>query len=342
MNAHLLIHEPGLRTLVQDMGRRGYQGLGVPVSGALDRTALAAANLVAGNPLSAAALEIAGTGPLIEIAAEGARLAVAGEGMRIEVMGEGGVAALTTVTLGRGARARIVAPRDSAVGYLAVAGGLAVPELLGSRATYARAMLGGFRGRALRAGDRLPLGSATPPEGAELTGGPLDLGRPAHLRVMAGSGHSDFEPGALDIFLSGTYQVTQAADRMGLRLSGPVIATRGSGARPSEGLADGAIQVPGDGQPILLLADRQTTGGYPCIAHVISADLPAAGRLRAGDTVSFAAVDTAAARAARQALEAALAAFGASLTPRGDAAIDAVALASANLVSGVVSGDEPN
>lgn len=352
--AHLRIIEPGFRTTVQDLGRTGWQRFGVPVSGALDATALRAANLVVGNAPDMAALEIALTGPVFEVAADGVRIAVAGRGMAIEVAGRGIVPALQTVppfctaTLARGERVRVVASREVAVGYLAVAGGFAIPTVLGSRATTMRAALGGFGGRALSAGDRLPLVRGLPPDGGERLGPVLDLTRPDRLRVMADETGWDFSAAALAAFFDGTYTVTGAADRMGLRLAGPVVSPLRPGEALSEGLAPGAIQIPGDGQPILLLADRQTTGGYPRVAHVITADLAAAGRLRPGDAVRFEAVDMAAAAAARRTLASELARFAAGIRAvdaafiARDAAgdIDAAALAAVNLVSGVVSGEE--
>lgn len=382
--AHLRIIDPGFRTTVQDLGRTGWQRFGVPVSGALDATALRAANLMVGNAPDMAALEIALTGPVFEVAADGVRIAVAGSGMAIEVAGRGMVAAQHTVppfctaTLARGERVRVAASREAAVGYLAVAGGFAVPMVLGSRATTMRAWLGGFGGRALSAGDLLPLARGLPPDGEEQVGPSLDLARPDRLRVMVDAEGRDFSAAALAAFLNGTYTVTAAADRMGLRLAGPQVPPLRPGEALSEGLAPGAIQIPGDGQPILLLADRQTTGGYPRVAHVIAADLAAAGRLRPGDVVRFVAVDVAAAAAARRARAAELARFvagiraadaslvardaslvardatiiardaTAGIVPEARAGIvpearfqhDTAALAAVNLVSGVVSGEE--
>lgn len=341
MTAALRVIEPGFRTTVQDLGRPGFQRYGVPVSGALDATAFRAANLLVGNAPSAAALEITLTGPLIEIEAEGVRLGAAGAGLELERVGHGvahSVASGTTVTLVRGDRLRVIGPRHSAVGYLSIAGGLDVTPVLGSCSTSERAGIGG---RGLKAGDRLPLASALPPSGLDRRGPALDLTRPRRLRVIPSPPDRDFTAAAIACFLRAGYTVAAASDRMGLRLSGPAIGTLGVGESLSEGTTPGAIQIPGDGRPILLLADRQTTGGYPRVAHVISADLPAAGRLRPGDIVSFEAVDLAAADAARASLAANLARFAAGIVAVSpDPASQASALAEQNLVSGVISGRE--
>lgn len=339
--AHLRTLDPGFRTTLQDLGRPGHQRFGVPVSGALDPEALRAANLVAGNAPDTAALEIALTGPEFVVEADAVRVAAAGGDIRLDVAGRAPLPALCSATLTRGERLRVIAPREAAVGYLAVTGGFDVPPLLGSRATTLRAGFGGFDGRALAAGMRLPIVLGQGGGGTERIGRGLDLTRQRSLRVLAGPVGRDVSAAAMAAFFGGSYAVTAAADRMGLRLAGPAVAPLRPGEGLSEGLAPGAIQIPGDGQPILLLADRQTTGGYPRIAHVIAADLGAAGRLRPGDSVRFEAVDLAQAAQARRERAAALARFAASIAAV-DAAtgIDEAALAEVNLVSGVVSVDD--
>lgn len=339
--AHLVVVDPGVRTTLQDLGRFGRQRFGVPVSGALDAEAMRAANIVADNPPEMAALEIAITGPSFRVDADSVRVAVAGSGVTLEVAGRGTVPALQTVTLARGERLRVIASREVAVGYLAVTGGFAVPAVLGSCATTVRVGLGGFAGRPLMSGDRLPLSHQQAPVGLDRRGAAIDLTRPERLRVLIGAPDQDFAATALEAFLAGTYVVSPAADRMGLRLIGPAVTPRRPGEGLSEALAPGAIQIPGDGQPILLLADRQTTGGYPRIAHVITADLAAAGRLRPGEAIRFEAVDLAQAAEARRARASAIARLAAGVTTADEAgAIDAAKLAEANLVSGVVSGEE--
>lgn len=345
MTPSLHVIDPGCLTTVQDLGRAGAQSQGVPVSGALDTTALRAVNMVVDNAPDTAALEIMAQGPVIDVRADAVRVAVAGAGVVLEIETPHGartVSALRAVTVHRGDRLRVRALPRSAVAYLSVAGGLAIPPVLGSRSTYVRAGLGGLSGRALRAGDAVPLRLAAPPPGSDRFGPALDLEPPAVLRVMIEPATCGFAAEAIARLLESAYAVSPSADRMGLRLAGPPPMPESSASLLSEGIAPGAIQVPADGQPILLLADRQTVGGYPRIAHVISADLPAAGRLRPGHSVRFTRVSQDAARDARRALDAALDLFARSLkADDASAAINVAALASQNLVSGVVSGDDP-
>ena len=300
----LRVINPGLNTTVQDRGRTGYQRLGIPVSGALDTVALAAANVVVGNAPGTAALECLYQGPTLEIEAEWARLAVAGGSVALEVTEPDGrttrrVSALESVTLARGARARLVITGPGISGYLAAEGGIDVPEIMGSRATYARAGIGGLHGRALRTGDALPLAREADPERDEVRQPGVTFDVPDCVRVALGPQDDHFTEGAVRKFLQAAYTVTPASDRMGLRLSGPSLEHAKGFNIVSDGIPLGAIQVPGDGQPIVLLADRQTTGGYPKIATVISADEPRLAQLVPGvDHVRFAAVTVAEARRA--------------------------------------------
>jgi biotin-dependent carboxylase-like uncharacterized protein len=340
----LRVISPGLNTTVQDRGRTGYQRFGIPVSGALDVVALAAANVVVGNAPGEAALECLYQGPLLEIAAERARLAAAG-GAVLEVTEPGGlktrqVPALESVTLARGARVRVVMTGPGISAYLAAEGGLDVPPVMGSRATYVRAGIGGRDGRALRAGDAVPLAhnEARERDEARLPG--VELGLPDRVHVVLGPQDDHFTEAALQEFLQAAYTVTPASDRMGLRLSGPRLEHAKGYNIVSDGIPPGGIQVPGDGQPIVLLADRQTTGGYPKIATVMSADLPALGRVGPGARVRFAAVAVAEAERARRRLEAEIAAWPSRLeSVRTGPSLDQDKLAEVNLVSGVVDAD---
>ncbi len=344
MTAALRVLEPGLMTTVQDLGRPRFQSLGVPVSGALDTTALRAANIVVGNEQGTAAIEMMVSGPSIEVAADSVLVALAGAGAALDVSSSDGrrtILTLRSVRLTRGDRVRCVGLDQAGVAYLAVGGGFDLAPVLGSRSTYVRAGLGGMDGRAIRVGDLLPLNELDVAEGVERTGRGLDLARPSVLRVLVGEDGIDFSAEAVATFLGGRFVVSAAADRMGLRLDGPRFDRAGAGESLSEAIAPGAIQVPPDGQPILLRADRQTVGGYPRIAHVISADIPAAGRLRPGDAIRFAAVGMAEAVAARASLEQAITQFGVRIDDRGGIPeIDDAALMAENLVSGVFVGDE--
>jgi biotin-dependent carboxylase-like uncharacterized protein len=347
MKPALRVLAPGLMTTLQDQGRPGYQHLGIPVSGALDRVGLGAANAIVGNPMGIGALEIAYHGPTLAVEADSVRVAFAGGPVVVEVLPDHGAASgermplLTSVRLRRGEVLRIGALTASAVGYLAVEGGFAAVPVLGSQSTYARAGLGGFAGRALHSGDLLPLRQSRAEEREEAVLAALDLAPPGRIRVVLGPQDDFFTERGKRTLLEGAFTVSAASDRMGMRLVGPALEhSRGSNI-VSDGIAPGSIQVPGNGLPIILLADRQTTGGYPKIATVISADLPALGRLAPGAKVAFTAVSVAEAEAEHRQLAARLAALPRQVVrvPRAPT-LDAAALLRVNLVSGVVSAHD--
>jgi antagonist of KipI len=280
----------GLLTTVQDLGRFGHQKTGLVASGALDAVALRTANLLVGNPPGAAGLECTLRGPTLRFEAEallaltGANLAASIDGQPVPPGRPVAVRAGTVITFG--------APKTAGRAWLAVAGGVAVPPVLGSRATYLRAALGGLAGRALRAGDVLPVGE-WPATGRRLFemlkplvaagwaaarwyAAPGPLARPGEalwVRALPGPEYEQFEPASQRAFWQEEFIVTPAADRMGARLSGTVLHRPASAELLSSAVTFGTVQVPAGGQPIVLLADRQTTGGYPRLAQVISADL---------------------------------------------------------------------
>jgi allophanate hydrolase len=294
----------GIQATVQDAGRPGYRTLGVPGSGALDTVALHLVNALVGNHANCAALEMLYSGISLEVAGGTARIAVSGAAATIDRAGTGAIAlpAWHSVLLQSGDRLRIATPADTAAGYLAVEGGFAVPNVLGSASTYVQGGLGGYDGRALRAGDSLtPAGPRALSRDERRYATPPSLTQPVALRVIPGPQTTHFAGDALDCLLSQQYHVTPASNRSGLRLEGPVLRHRAGHDLLSEGVATGSIQVPGSGQPVILLADHPTVGGYPKIATVISADWPAAGRLRIGSPVRFALADETAAAAARRA-----------------------------------------
>lgn len=347
MTPALRVMAPGLMTTLQDLGRFGYQQLGVPVSGALDPVSLRAANLLVGNPADTAALEVAYQGPTLAIEADGARIALAGGTASIEILQNETdtpplrVPLLQSMRLQRGQVLRVGALSGSKILYLAVEGGFDIAPVLGSRSTYTRAALGGLDGRALRAGDLLPLKAMQAPEREERMLAKLDLAPPARVRVVLGPQDDYFTEGAIRSLLESSYTVTAASDRMGMRLEGPSLAHAKGFNIVSDGIAPGSIQVPGNGLPIILLADRQTTGGYPKIATVISADLPALGRLFPGAKVAFEAVSIDAAEAARRELAARMVAIARQIVPfRREPIIDEAKLMQANLVSGMVDAWE--
>ncbi|HYG84981.1 MAG TPA: biotin-dependent carboxyltransferase family protein [Azospirillum sp.] len=342
MSAALVVVQPGLHTTVQDGGRFGAQAFGVPVSGALDAEQLRLANALVGNGAGEAALEILHIGPVLEVAAPTVRIALAAfDGALVLETAEGRtVPAWRSLTLKEGDRVRVVASRQAASAYLAVEGGFDLAPVLGSRATYTRGGFGGFEGRALAAGDRLPLRRERASERGDLRlpEPPAVGGEP--LRIVLGPQDDRFPPEAITLFCGSDYTVGPAADRMGLRLIGAALTHLSGHDIVSDGIATGAIQVPGDGRPVLLLADRQTTGGYPKLGAVCTADLPRAGRLRPGDRVRFAAIDVEEAQRARRRQEEYLKRLVAGLVPADEQVIDLDALYSANLVSGAVNGFE--
>lgn len=334
---------PGLHTTVQDLGRIGYQALGVPASGALDGVALRLGNALVGNQPGEAALEILYSGPTLEVVADMARVAVGGIGAALTIDGERGrvVAAWQSASLMQGEVFQIVLGADSMCAYLAVEGGIAVPPVLGSASTYLRAGLGGFEGRALRQGDLVPLAIERAPERVEQrlrTSPPTTGNQP--IRVIIGPQQEYFTEEAVAALLNAEFRISTSADRMGMRLDGPMLHHRDGWDIVSDAIATGAIQVPGSGQPILLLGDHQTTGGYPKIATVISADLPVVGRRRPGDKLRFEAVAVAEAEQLARDEEQRLTALIASFEPVTGGGIDVVTLYAGNLISGVVSARE--
>lgn len=327
------ILDPGMAVAIQDRGRFGLRRFGVPVAGALDPLLLACANMLLDNPADCAGLEVPAAGPTL-LAAEGpVAIALAGEIDARKTAADGAITPIPpwcAVILAQGETLKIGAPRKG-LAYLAVSGGIRTEPMLGSRATYRRAGLGGF----LKTGDRLPC--AAP---GALRQGPAWRYEEDPIRVLPGPQRDHFTVAGLDALENGAFTVSPSSDRMGLRLSGPALAHNDKGAEiPTDGVVPGAIQVPGDGQPIILLADGQTTGGYAKIATVISADLPRLGQARPGDVLRFARVDRGEARKALAKRMADLANWQGALSGA-LGKIDQAALYRANLISGVVSGGE--
>ena len=314
----MLVVDPGFLTTLQDSGRAGWQRFGVPAGGAMDRFALMAANALVGAPTDAAGLECA-LGGCALLAEEDTLVAAAGVGVTLTVGGR--ALPLWMAAYARPGEQIVLAPDPAAPlaagwSYLAFAGGIAAPLVMGSRSTYLRGGFGGLHGRALQPGDRLPLGPA--PAVASLmarAGSSLPARcRPAYaaqavIAAVAGPQETAFTGQALDTFFSSEYAVTPASDRMGYRLSGPALehASPAQADLLSEGTALGSVQVPAAGQPLVLLADRQATGGYPKIATVASMDLPLLVQSRPGEgRVRFRRVSVAEAQAGWRALAAGL------------------------------------
>jgi biotin-dependent carboxylase-like uncharacterized protein len=334
----LQVLKPGLHTTVQDLGRVGYQALGVPVSGALDPVALRIANALVGNRENAAALEFLVSGATFQVTADRARVAVAGIGASLTTGQPARVVpAWQSVTLMRGDVVEIGLGSGSVCAYLAVEGAIAVPLVLGSASTYVRAGFGGLEGRVLRGGDLVPLAIARASSREEQhlpAPPPAAIGQP--IRIVLGPQQDYFTDAAVATLLDAGFRISKNADRMGMRLDGPPLAHRRGWDIVSDAIATGAIQVPGSGQPIVLLADHQTTGGYPKIATVISADLPILGRRRPGDAIRFAAVSVAEAEQLARDQERRIAALIAACQPVPGSGIDLASLYADNLISGVV------
>lgn len=273
----LEVIQPGLLTIVQDLGRRGYERFGVPVAGAMDPFALRAVNALVGNPPEAAGLEITAAGPTLRATAS-CLVAVGGADLGLRV-NDWPIPTWVSAFVRRGWRIEFSGQRSGCRAYLAVAGGIIVPPVMGSRATYLRGGFGGLEGRRLRAGDFVPVAPVDwhlPARAARQL--PSNLLPPYSdqptVEVILGPQVNAFTEEGRQTLLGSEYQISPMADRMGYRMQGPVIVHRGSADIVSDGIVLGAIQVPADRQPIVMMADRQTTGGYPKIAVVVSADIP--------------------------------------------------------------------
>ncbi|MDK9710619.1 biotin-dependent carboxyltransferase family protein [Acidaminobacter sp.] len=281
--------KPGMLTLVQDLGRYGYQQFGVPVAGAMDQFAAAAANLLVGNDRSDAVLEMMMLGPELKIGFKGC-VALTGADLGPKINGSP-VAMWQTLEVQAGDVLSFGGLKSGLRGYLAVAGGIDTPLVMNSRSTYTKAALGGFEGRALKAGDQVPVGSAEAERPAAMLAIPAEL-VPVYsvsktVRIVLGPQNDAFTNAGLQTFLDSVYTVTNECDRMGYRLEGPSIEHVKGGDIISDGIAFGAVQVPGHGKPIIMMADRQTTGGYTKIAGVISVDLPLLAQSKPGDQIRF-------------------------------------------------------
>jgi len=305
----LEIAMPGMFTTLQDTGRYGHQRSGVPVSGAMDEFALRAANLLVGNDESAAGLEMTVVGPQIKFSAETA-IAVTGADLSATLNGEP-APRWEAVAVPAGGVLEFGEMKDGMRAYLAVAGGLDVPVVMGSRSTYAKAGLGGLEGRPLARGDSistLPFRTGHEPVRKSLPEGydPPTYGEHHRMRVVLGPHDEAFTPEALEALLGSEYTVSLDSDRMGYRLEGPALKHREGPDIVSDANPSGAIQVPGDGMPTVLLADRGTTGGYAKIATVIGADLARLAQAVPGQTVAFQAVSVGEAHQALAEIEAIL------------------------------------
>ncbi len=293
---------------IQDGGRWRAQRLGVSVGGAMDERAMALANALAGNPRDAALIEIGWGASLTLSFPQDAGLVLTGVGMEAQLATRRlALWSFHRMDAGSRLRCRVTEGR---FGYLACSGGFDVPAVFGGRGADLRSGWGGVLGRVLRPGDRLTLG----PGGIENPSRPRSLApalRPEYrvnptLRILPGSHWASVPEEGRGVFLTHPFVVTRMSDRMGYRLSGPAVYADPAFGVDSEPVTFGSIQLPPDGQPIVLMADRPTVGGYPRIGEVIRADLPLLAQLRPGDPLRFEAVDRAVAIRAQGGFERAL------------------------------------
>ncbi len=295
------ILDPGLMTTVQDLGRFGYQKDGITTGGAMDPLALRIANILVGNEEHNAGLEITLKGPTIEFLGD-SLIAICGADLTPEIA-DVRVPNWCAICVKEGSVLRFGDDRWGCRAYLAVSGGIDVPDVMNSRSTYLRAAIGGVEGRPLRGGDDIPVGSVNANTLAVSAGGPLPFAlterhlpseealglyeRDRPLRVLRGPHWNLFDERDRRVFLREVFEVSTSSDRMGYRLSGSLLDASVRDELISSAVLSGTVQVPPSGEPIVLMADRQTTGGYPVIGVVATADLPLVAQLRPGDQVRF-------------------------------------------------------
>ena len=290
----ITVLNPGMLTTVQDMGRVGYQQFGVSVSGVMDPRAAAIANILVGNEEGEAVLECTMMGPQLRFDAANT-IAITGGDLGPTLDGAP-IKNYSAVAVQAGQVLRFTAPKTGCRAYIAFAGGLEIPLVMGSRSTYLKAKIGGVEGRKLQKGDmiafRAPKTDLKNMNDRSLY--PEFVPRPVYtVRVVLGPQDDAFTDEGIKTFLSEEYAVTLDFDRMGCRLEGAPIQHKETADIISDGIVFGSVQVPSAGQPIIMLADRQTTGGYAKIATVITADFRILGQLKAGDNVRFEAVSIA-------------------------------------------------
>jgi antagonist of KipI len=290
------VERPGLMTTVQDLGREGFGPIAVSAAGAADPIALRIGNRLLGNPEGAAGLELTLVGGTFRFET-GTWIALTGSDFDA-MLDDSAVTPWTARQARPGQILRMQSTRSGARCYLCVSGAIDVPRFLGSASTHVLSGLGGFEGRALRKGDVLRTGKATAPFAGRLNPKVAQgLAPRLRLRVTEGLQSGWFTEASRRAFFETAYRVSEASNRMGLRLQGAAIELRSPAEMITAGVALGAIQIPGGGQPVIVFVDQQTTGGYPVIANVIAADLPSVGQLRPRDAIEFEPVSHAAARA---------------------------------------------
>ncbi|PLS14770.1 KipI antagonist [Bacillus sp. M6-12] len=306
----LTIIKPGLLTTIQDLGRYGFQKYGVIASGAMDRFAHRVANILVGNEENAPTMEITLLGPQIEFN-ENVLISICGGDLAPMINGLP-VRPWRSVFIKKGSRLTFGSPRSGCRAYIAVAGGFSVPKVMNSSSTYLRAEIGGIFGRALKEGDQLRFGVPgilSKKMGESMTASmverpftemdwsvaadimPYSVTEPS-VRITRGRQFHLFTNDSLESLFAERFQVTPQSDRMGYRLKGPSLQLENAEEMLSEAVTFGTIQVPSEGNPIVLMADRQTTGGYPKIGQVASVDLPLVAQMKPGEFIRFTEVST--------------------------------------------------
>jgi biotin-dependent carboxylase-like uncharacterized protein len=329
----LVVDHVGPATSVQDGGRFGAQRYGLPPSGVMDRLALAIANVLAGNAPFAAAIEIGPLGARFTVREGRVRLALAGAVREATVAGRP-LAMQTTALLAAGDSLVVGAAREGVFSYLGIAGAIPGEPVFGSLSVNAHAGLGHPFARPLQAGDVLALPDAVPVvDERRLPQRPL---APGPIRVVPGPQDEEFSAAARDLFCATEWRISAISDRMGYRLEGPAIAHTLGHDIVSDGTVNGSVQVPGNGQPIVLMPDRGTTGGYPKIATVISADLGRLAQTPPGHAIRFRAVTVEEAQQAARDAAVHIASL-ASLVHTGGAPFDLAALQNANTAGVAIS-----
>ena len=285
----LEVIRPGPLTTVQDLGRYGYQKFGVPVSGVMDSYAFRMANLLLDNPHNSAVLEITFIGLVVKFLVAPA-IAITGADLSPKLNGKP-LTMWQSVSVKKGDMVSFTALRSGLRSYLSVKGGIDVPLVMGSRSTYIRSHIGGFKGRALIRGDCLNDTLIQP--GSLETTKKIPANFIPHynstitLRVIMGTEENNFTEDDINTFFTSEYTVSPQSDRTGYRLKGKPVKHRNGADIISDGIPPGAVQIPGDEMPILLLADHQTTGGYAKIATIISVDLSKIAQSKPGDKIHF-------------------------------------------------------
>lgn len=277
--------KPGALSTFQDLGRHGFQKLGVPVNGVMDERSHRLANALVGNAPDEATLEITLMGPTLRFQVP-VLLAVCGADLDVSIDGEP-LPLATARVVQTGAILSFGKRRQGLRAYLAVAGGYAVDPVMGSSSTFVRGGYGGAQGKPLRRGDVIALKAARTAMPAVQAGPLPELDATAPIRIVRGREARAFSDEAWASLTTSAYKIGAQSDRMGYRLDGAPLALRAKLEMPSEAVAFGTIQVPPDGQPIVLMADRQTTGGYPKIAHVCAVDLPRLAQRGPGESLRF-------------------------------------------------------